>query len=170
MQSSVTMNPELEVIVAGLKSRLGDAVKSVETFRDDTVVMVDKQSIVEAVSYLRMNESTTFPLCEDVFGIDMFVRKDRFRVSYHFYSVEKKLRIHLSLFVDEKDLHVPTITEVYPSANWYEREAYDMFGIIFDNHPDLRRAYMPEDFEYYPLRKDFPLMGIPGSIPLPKRS
>ena len=62
---------------------------------------------------------------------------------------------------------VPSLVPVWTGCNWNEREAYDMFGIIFDGHPDLRRMYMPEDFEYYPLRKDFPLMGVPGSIPLP---
>jgi NADH dehydrogenase subunit C (EC 1.6.5.3) len=62
-----------------------------------------------------------------------------------------------------------SVTSVYPTANWHERETYDMFGITFKNHPDLRRMYMPEEFEYYPLRKDFPLMGIPGSLLLPKK-
>ena len=71
--------------------------------------------------------------------------------------------------MDESECNIDSVTSVWKTANWHERETYDMYGIIFNNHPDLRRMYMPEEFEYYPLRKDFPLMGIPGSLPLPKK-
>ncbi|HVN49532.1 MAG TPA: NADH-quinone oxidoreductase subunit C, partial [Bacteroidota bacterium] len=77
--------------------------------------------------------------------------------------------IRLNVWTEEENPHVPTVTGVWKTANWHERETYDMFGIIFDGHPDLRRLYMPEEFEYHPLRKDFPLMGIPGSLELPTK-
>lgn len=164
------MNPALESFISRLKEQFGERIQRVDTFRDDTIVTVDKKIIVDIAAYLRDNDMMKFPLCEDVFGIDMFERNNRFRVNYHFYSLESKLRIHFTLYLDESDPHVESICSVYPAANWYEREAFDMYGIVFDHHPDMRRAYMPEDFEYYPLRKDFPMMGIPGSLPLPPRS
>jgi NADH-quinone oxidoreductase subunit C len=75
----------------------------------------------------------------------------------------------VKVFIDESDLHCPSVISVWAGANWPERETFDMFGIIFDGHDDLRRMYMPEEFEYHPLRKDFPMMGIPDSIPLPRK-
>ncbi|HOJ03599.1 MAG TPA: NADH-quinone oxidoreductase subunit C [Bacteroidota bacterium] len=163
------MNETLEQVIASLRERFGEAVEDVVEFRGDVVVTVARDSIVTVVEYLRDHPFCPFPLCEDVFGIDQFTRKKRFEVNYHFFSVLKKVRIHLKVRVDEDDASVPSITGVFPGAGWYEREAYDMIGVHFPGHKDLRRMYMTEDFEYHPLRKDFPLMGVPGSIPLPKR-
>jgi NADH-quinone oxidoreductase subunit C len=75
----------------------------------------------------------------------------------------------VKVILDTKNPETPSLVKIWNGVNWYEREAYDMVGINFTGHPDLRRIYMPEEFEYFPLRKDFPLMGIPGSIPLPKK-
>ncbi|MEM4260943.1 MAG: NADH-quinone oxidoreductase subunit C, partial [Candidatus Woesearchaeota archaeon] len=93
---------------------------------------------------------------------------------YFLYSNKFKNRLRIKVPVDESDLNCPSVVSIWESANWYERETYDMYGIIFQGHPFLRRFYMPEDFKdpisgdpLYPLRKDFPLMGIPGSLPLP---
>jgi NADH-quinone oxidoreductase subunit C len=163
------MNTIVENVVNGLRERLGEAVEEVREFRDDVIVVLHRNALIDAATYLRDNEEVPFPLCEDVFGIDAFTRTKRFEVNYHFYSLVKNVRIHFKVCVDEDDAVVPTLTGVYASAGWYERETFDMYGITFDKHPDLRRAYMPEEFEYYPLRKDYPLMGIPGALPLPKR-
>lgn len=159
----------LESFTRTVQDTFGDAIVSIEKFRDEVTLVVRKEKIVDVCRYFRDNTECPFPICEDVCGVDAFERKDRFRVSYHFFSLVYKVRIAIKVKVDAKDLVVPSITSVYEGANWYERETYDMFGITFSNHPDLRRVYMPEEYEYYPLRKDFPLMGIPGSIPLPKR-
>ena len=94
----------------------------------------------------------------------------RFEVTYNLRNPQTKERIFVKTRCDERDPHVPSLAGIWSGANWPEREAFDMYGIIFDGHPDMRRMYMPDDFEYYPLRKDFPLMGIDGSIPLPKGS
>ena len=163
------MNPVIEKVVHALRERLGDAFEGVSEFRDDVIVTVGRDAIVDAATFLRDNEECPFPLCEDVFSIDAYTRTKRFEVNYHFFSITQKVRIHLKVRVDEDAAVVPSITGVYPGAGWYEREAYDMVGVEFSGHPDLRRMYMPEEFEYYPLRKDYPLMGIPGALPLPKR-
>jgi NADH-quinone oxidoreductase subunit C len=163
------MNETLEKLVASMKGRFGESISNVSEFRDDVIVTVAREAIVDVATYLRDNPDCPFPLCEDVFGIDQFTRKQRFEVNYHFFSLAKKVRIHLKVRVEEQDPSVPTLTGVFPGVGWYERETFDMYGITFPGHKDLRRMYMPENFEYYPQRKDFPLMGIPGSIPLPKR-
>lgn len=103
----------------------------------------------------------------DALGNDRNERKMRFEVIYNIRNPETKERIFLKVRCDERDPHIPSVVSIWSGANWHEREAFDMYGIVFDGHPDLRRMYMPDEFEYYPLRKDFPLMGIEGSIPLP---
>ncbi len=163
------MKPILETVIAGLRESFGERILDVSEFRDDVTVHIEKSAIADVALWLRDNSACPFPLCEDMFAMDAFTRRNRFEVKYHFFSVREKVRIHVKTAVDEKDPQLPSITAVFPSANFAEREAYDMIGVQFTGHPDLRRMYMPEDYEYYPLRKDFPLMGVPGSIPLPKR-
>jgi NADH-quinone oxidoreductase subunit C len=127
-----------------------------------------KQFITQVCSFLKDDPELQFDLCEDVTAIDWAKRSDRFTVVYHIFSITNKFRLRLKADVDESDLNIDTIALIWKTANWHERETFDMYGIKFNNHPDLRRFYMPEEFEYHPLRKDFPLMGIPGSLPLPK--
>lgn len=152
-----------------LRERFPQEILEVNYFRNELTFLVDKKSIVEVCKFLRDEPELSFDLLVDLCGVDRAKRKDRFEVVYHLVSLKNKYRIRLKVRVDEKDCNVDSITSVYPTANWHERETYDMFGIIFNNHPDLRRMYMPEEFEYYPLRKDFPLLGFPGSLQLPKR-
>jgi NADH-quinone oxidoreductase subunit C len=161
------MTPILDNVIVDLRAQFGDAVRAVTDFRDDVIVTLDKAVIVDAARALRDHSACPFPLCEDVFGIDQDRRRDRFEVNYRFFSVREKVRIQLKVAIDEADPVVDSIVPVFPSADWNEREAYDMYGIVFRHHPDLRRMYMPEDFAHYPLRKDFPMLGIPGSLSLP---
>jgi len=163
------MKPILETFITELRNAFGERVRDVEEFRDDVTVIVDAQAIVAIATYLRDNETCPFPLLEDLFAIDQYRRKERFEVKYHFFSLREKVRIHVKVRVEEKDPVIPSIVGVFASANFGEREAYDMIGVTFSGHPDLRRIYMPEHYAYYPLRKDFPLTGVPGSIPLPQR-
>ena len=105
----------------------------------------------------------------DLCGVDMYRPEGRFEVIYNLYSLKNKKYVRLKVLVDEEDPVVDTVSSVWPGAGWHERETFDMFGIKFEGHPDLRRMYMPEEYEYYPLRKDFPTMGIPDSLSLPRK-
>ncbi|HET6401461.1 MAG TPA: NADH-quinone oxidoreductase subunit C [Candidatus Kapabacteria bacterium] len=131
----------------------------------DQAVIVPRDQIL-AVG-LRLKNEFGFVQMIDALGHDRMEKKDRFEVTYNLRNHITKQRIFIKVRCDERDPHVPSLVSVWTGANWHEREAYDMFGILFDGHPDMRRMYLPDDFEYFPLRKDFPLMGIPGSIPLP---
>ncbi|MDH7515614.1 MAG: NADH-quinone oxidoreductase subunit C [Bacteroidota bacterium] len=163
------MTPLLNGLVEALRAAFADRVLGVEEFRGDVTVLAEASAVADIAGFLRDNPLCPFDLCEDVFAIDQYRTPRRFEVKYHFFAVRNRVRIHIKTAVDEGDPRVPSIAAVYPAALFGEREAFDMMGIVFTGHPDLRRIYMPEDFAYHPLRKDFPLMGIPGSLTLPER-
>lgn len=142
--------------------------------RNQLTLLADKSCIVDLCYELRDNEETAFDMLIDVTAVDWNRPEQRFEVVYFLYSNKYKSRVRIKAPVEESEPRVPSVTEVWKSANWYERETYDMYGIKFDNHPDLRRFYMPEDYvdpisgePLYPMRKEFPLMGVPDSLPLP---
>ena len=124
--------------------------------------------LVEMVRH--MKQELGFNYLSDLGGIDRFTEEDRYEIFYNLVSIEQKKRIRLKIRIDESAMEAPTLTGVLLAADWNERECYDMFGIRFTGHPDMRRMYLPEDFEYYPLRKEFPLLGVPGSLPLPPQT
>jgi len=159
----------LTTVVDSLRSSLPDSILTVQEFRGETTVHVKKSSIVAVCTHLRDDAASQFDYCSDVCGADAYTPENRFEVIYNLYSTALNHRIRVKTFVDESDMHCPSVTSVWPGANWPERETFDMYGVIFDGHNDLRRMYMPEEFEYHPLRKDFPMMGIPDSIPLPRK-
>lgn len=138
-------------------------------YRDQLAVTLNKKFIVEVSAFIRDDQDLQFKLCEDVTAIDWARRKNRFTVVYHIMSLKLNSRIRLKADVDESDCSIDSVSSIWKTADWHERETFDMYGINFNNHPDLRRMYMPEEFEYFPLRKEFPLMGIPGSLRLPKK-
>ena len=138
-------------------------------YLDELTIKLPKEHIVKVCEFLKKDSDLEFLLCQDITAIDWAKRKNRFTVVYHIYSFKNNFRLRLKADVDESDCAIDTVSSVWKGANWQERETYDMYGIKFNDHPDLRRMYMPEDFEHHPLRKDFPLMGIPDSIPLPKK-
>jgi NADH-quinone oxidoreductase subunit C len=163
-RSTTHLPEELEA----LKAKFPDAYLSDYEYAGEHTVIVEKSAIAEVCRFLK--DERGFEKVADLGGIDRFTEEDRFEVLYNMVSIQGRKRLRLKVRVDESDMEVPTITDVYLAANWHEREAWDMFGIRFSGHPDLRRMFMPEDFEYHPLRKEFPTLGIPGSLPLPPQS
>lgn len=157
------------MILEKLKLHCAGSVEGSNEFRDDLTIEVKKDDIVRVCEFLTSDPDLAFDMVIDLCGVDMYRPEGRFEVIYTLYSLKNKSYLRLKVKVDEADPVVPTVTGVWSGANWHERETFDMFGIRFTGHPDLRRMYMPEEYEYYPLRKDFPLMGIPDSIPLPRR-
>ncbi len=158
-----------QLTIQKIQTKFPDLTFQFEETCGDTAVLLDKEDLVDVCKFLKEDEDLLFNFCEDVTAVDWATRKNRFTVVYQLLSLKNKFRLRLKVNLDEKDSVVDSVSAIWNSANWAEREVFDMFGIKFNNHPDLRRMYMPEEFEYYPLRKDFPLMGIPGSIPLPKK-
>lgn len=158
-----------EIIRQKLDSSFPEAKFEYSEYKDEFCVKLDKNLIVPVCNLLKKDSELEFILCEDITAVDWATRKNRFTVVYHIFSLKNKFRLKLKADVDEKDCNIDSVSSVWRASNWQERECYDMYGIIFNNHPDLRRMYMPEEFEYHPLRKDFPLLGIPGSLPLPKK-
>ena len=164
-----------ELVTKKLTEKFPQINFDITDYKDQLAVTFDKEHIVTVSDFLKNEEELQFKLCEDVTAVDWANlpagrqgRKNRFTVVYHIFSLKLNLRIRLKTDVDESE-SVESVSSIWKTANWHERETYDMYGITFKNHPDLRRMYMPEEFEYHPLRKDFPLMGIPGSLPLPKK-
>lgn len=158
-----------ERVLEKLRQQFPDAILESKEFRGELTIVVPKEKIVEVCRFLRDDSELRYDFLSDLCGIDMYIPVNRFGVIYNLFSLSTKHRLRLKTFTQEENPKVPTVTGVWPTANWHERETYDMFGIVFEGHPDLRRMYMPEEFEYHPLRKDFPLMGIPGSLTLPKK-
>ncbi len=155
-------------VIEALRKAFGASVLEVERYANEDTVYVEKERIREICRFLK-NE-LDFEYFADLGGIDNFKDEDRYEVFYNIVSMERQKRIRLKVRVDEEDMRVPSVTKIYRAANWNEREAYDMFGFEFVDHPDPRRMYMPEDFEYHPLRKEFPQLGVPGSLPLPPQT
>jgi NADH-quinone oxidoreductase subunit C len=126
--------------------------------RGEVSIYVPRESIVDVSWVLKSNYG--FDLLSDICGADRGPEEDpRFEVNYHLFSTKHHNRLRLKVLLSEDEPHVPTVSTVWKTANWHERETYDMFGVIFDGHPDLRRILLPSDFDGHALRKDYPLRG-----------
>ncbi|MEW6254822.1 MAG: NADH-quinone oxidoreductase subunit C [Pseudomonadota bacterium] len=147
---------DLAVHIAGA---LGSAVRGTRIAFGELTLDVERADIVKVATFLRDDPSCLFTTIIDVCGADYPERIARFDVVYHLLSMKQNLRIRLKLEVDEVST-VPSICAVFPGANWFEREAYDMYGILFTGHPELRRLLTDYGFDGHPLRKDFPLTGF----------
>jgi len=146
-------------VVQKLREWDAQAVAEVLEFRGETTVVVPREHLRRATEYLSSEPSLHFSFLSDITTLDRFPLEPRFEVNYHLVSIDRRERLRLKVRVAGADCVVPSVTQVWPTANWHERENYDLFGIRFEGHPDLRRILMPDDWEGYPLRKDYPVEG-----------
>ncbi|MEW6088446.1 MAG: NADH-quinone oxidoreductase subunit C [bacterium] len=153
------MEQEKNLVIEKIKERFPGAVKNVYSFRGEWTAVVDKKSIVDICKFLKETPELDFSFLVDLTALDFPDRDIPFEVVYILYSISQSKRIFVKVNVGVDDLVVPSLTCLWESANWAEREVYDMFGIKFSGHPNLKRLLMPEDFEGYPLRKEFPING-----------
>jgi NADH-quinone oxidoreductase subunit C len=143
---------------AAISASLGAAVLTSKMAFDELTITVARDTIVAVLTKLRDDPNLQFGILIDIAGVDYPARANRFEVVYHLLSPRKNMRLRVKLDANDVD-PVPSAIPVYPAANWYEREAYDMYGILFSGHPDLRRLLTDYGFQGFPLRKDFPLTG-----------
>ncbi|UJS19578.1 MAG: NADH-quinone oxidoreductase subunit C [Candidatus Brocadia sp.] len=149
-------NEEMTTLI---KTRFPEAIAGENVFRNELTLTVRKDAVADVARFLKENEELDFDFLSDLCGVDRVETDDVFEVVYHLYSLSKNHRVRLKASVPSDAPHLPTVTGVWSTANWHERETYDMFGVAFDGHPDLRKILTPDDFEGYPLRKDYPLDG-----------
>ena len=152
------MNDELNELGALIEAKRTDCVIGWDVTHGELNVDVAPSNIVGFVEFLKTDANCKFSTLVDITGVDYPGRAKRFDVVYHFLSMYQNHRIRLRVSVREDEM-VPSIVSVHPSANWFEREVFDMFGILFSGHPDLRRILTDYGFRGYPLRKDFPTTG-----------
>ena len=150
----------------------GDNVLRVVVDRGELTIYVKPSAVREVAQLLRDDENLRFELLSSVSGVDYPAQADRLHVVYHLTSMTYRRRLRVEAAVSVEDPHLPSVCDVFPTADFQEREAWDMFGIIFDGHPALTRILMPDDWDGHPQRKDYPLGGIPveykgASIPPP---
>jgi NADH-quinone oxidoreductase subunit C len=138
-----------------------DAIERVVIDRGELTLHIVPAKIAEVCQILRDDMSLRYELCSSVSGVDYIAEERRLHVVYHLTSMTYRRRIRLECAVTAADPHLPSVTSVYPTADWQERETYDMFGVIFDGHPNLTRILMPDDWDGHPQRKDYPLGGVP---------
>jgi len=153
-------NPAPSPLASAFLRRHPEWVSEVVNALGETTCVIPREHIVAACALLKSTPELEFNFLADLCGFDRGPEEEpRFEVNYHLFSTTRHHRLRLKVLLNEDDLHVPTVTGVWRTANWHERETYDLFGIIFDDHPDLRRILLPDDWQGHALRKDFPLRG-----------
>jgi NADH-quinone oxidoreductase subunit C len=155
------MAASLPAAVSAIQSKFKVAKKT--EFRGETTLHIDRAEIKDVCRFCK--ESLGFNFLLDLSGVDNFGEEPRFEMVYELYQLDHGDHLRLKISVSEDDLSVPTVSDVWPTADWHEREAFDMFGIKFSGHPDLRRILMWDGYPFHPLRKDFPLAGRPSEMP-----
>ena len=155
----VTSLTPLQALEQRVKMLLGDRIEATVAAYGELTLTVHRETILDSIRMLHDDAETRFISIIDVCGVDYPEREERFEVVYHLLSPYQNTRIRLKVHTDD-ETPVPSITPVFPGADWFEREAYDFYGILFSGHPDLRRILTDYGFDGHPLRKDFPLTGF----------
>jgi len=146
------------ILVNKIKDNFRHDVISTVVFRGEVTHLVEKNALKSVCNFLKDDNDLKMNCLVDVAGVDYSPDAPRFEVVYHLYSISKKHRIRIKIKAGEGE-GVPSVTGIWSGADWPEREAFDMFGIVFEGHPNLKRIYLPEEWEGHPLRKDYPLRG-----------
>ncbi|MCF6150350.1 MAG: NADH-quinone oxidoreductase subunit C [Candidatus Kuenenia sp.] len=149
----------IDSVVALVKSNFPEAVINYYDFRGELTFVIEKEQITTVAAFFKKNQELDCNYLSDLCGVDKIKTDGIFEVVYHLYSIQKKHRVRLKVPLPSDNPTISTVTTIWNTANWHERETYDMFGIQFQGHPDLRKILMPEDFEGHPLRKDYPIHG-----------
>ncbi len=155
--------PADSLVLQRLRGRFGDALLEATVWRHETTIRLAPETLVEVCRYLRDDPDLGFDFLSSVTGVDRLTLPEnapRFEVVYHLCSLQHKRRLRLKVRAADGQA-VPSVTGVWESANWHEREVFDLFGVPFAGHPDLRRILMPDDWEGHPLRKDYPVEASP---------
>ena len=161
--------PPPHPIVGRLREQFGEEAIRDREINGQLIVSVDRERLLEVCAFLRDDPALRFDHLADVTGVDYLTynpeggplgepRPMRFDVVYHLYSIQKNHRLRLKVLLAEDDARVPSLVPLWPSANWGERETFDMYGIVFEGHPNLTRILTPDDWQGHPLRKDYPLI------------
>ncbi|MFC1563808.1 NADH-quinone oxidoreductase subunit C [candidate division KSB1 bacterium] len=155
------MNEETRQHILKIEKEFPDSFLRIEEFRDEMTLVVRKNDILDIMKYLKESRETAFDFLVDVAGVDYLKYKgdERFAVVYHLYSYTYMTRLRIRAWVPEDDLNISSMMSLWKTADWQEREIFEMFGINFEGHPDLRKLLLPDDFNGFPLRKDYPLQG-----------
>lgn len=162
---ALELSESLQKTINSLSETFPDKLIEVYQSSGDTFARIEYDALIQVCTFLK--DKQHFVYLSDIIGTDRYTSDERFEVIYNLLSLKNKTRLFLKVRCDEESPKLDSVSSIWPGANWMEREVYDMFGIRFNGHPDHRRIFMPEDFEYFPLRKEFPLLGIQGSIELP---
>ena len=152
-------SPDDNAIVRRVKEWNAAAIAEAAEFRGELTLVAPLEHLRRTADFLRSDAEMQFVLLCDVTGVDHYPVEPRFALSYHLVSLHRRERLRLKVRVSSADPVVESVSAVWPTANWHEREIFDLFGVRFEGHPDLRRILMPEDWEGHPLRKDYPTEG-----------
>lgn len=147
-------------IIQKLRAWDEQAIAEVSQFRGELTIVVSREELIGAAEFLRAEPGLQFDFLSDISAVDRFPMEPRFEVNYHLLSIALRQILRLRVWIPGKNPALPTIIPVWPTANWHEREIFDLFGIRFEGHPDLHRILMPDDWEGHPLRKDYPVEGF----------